>query len=136
MSEQIKRHVYIVDDENVIAFSLAAILKSYGFDATAFTDPRDALECAASQQPDLLISDVMMPGMSGVELGIHFRSRFPQCNVLLFSGQATTASLLDAAREQGHDFTLLAKPIHPTDLLAAIDRLTAWRLTFQRHGLV
>jgi FixJ family two-component response regulator len=34
MSEQIKRHVYIVDDENVIAFSLAAILKSYGFDAT------------------------------------------------------------------------------------------------------
>jgi len=123
MSEQKKRHVYIVDDEQVIAYTLAAILKNAGFDATGFTDPKDALESAAATTPDLLISDVMMPGMTGVELGIHFRERFPQCNVLLFSGQATTGRLLEAAREQGHDFTLLAKPIHPTDLLAAIGQL-------------
>jgi FixJ family two-component response regulator len=62
----------------------------------------------------------MKPGMNGIELGIHFRERFPKCNVLLFSGVAATAGLLDAAREQGHDFTLLEKPIHPKDLLAAI----------------
>ena len=123
MPEQKKRHVYVVDDEQVIAHTLAAILNGSGFNATAFTDPSGALESAGASAPDLLISDVAMAGMTGVELGIHFRTRFPQCNVLLFSGQATTRSLLDAAREQGHDFTLLAKPIHPTDLLATIGKL-------------
>ena len=125
MSEQIKGRVYIVDDEHVIAHTLAAILKNSGFDATAFTSPLDALDAANSNAPDLLITDVMMPEMSGVDLGIHFRTRFPQCNVLLFSGLATTAALLDEARKQGHDFTLLAKPIHPKDLLAAIGSLIA-----------
>ena len=125
MSRQLKRRVYVVDDEHVIAHTLAAILNNAGFDATAFTDPKDALEFTAAIVPDLVISDVMMPEMSGVELGIHIRKRFPKCNVLLFSGLATTAALLDEARKQGHDFTLLAKPIHPKDLLAAIGSLIA-----------
>ena len=119
------RKVYIVDDEQVIAFTLEAILKNVGFDAKAFTNPLDALDAANSNAPDLLITDVVMPEMSGIDLGIHFRERFPKCNVLLFSGQATTSSLLEAARERGHDFTLLAKPIHPKDLLAAIRGVTA-----------
>ena len=119
------RKVYIVDDEQVIAFTLEAILKNVGFDATAYTSPLDALDAANSNAPDLLITDVMMPEMSGVDLGIHFRKRFPKCNVLLFSGQATTGGLLEAAREQGHDFTLLAKPIHPKDLIAAIGGIIA-----------
>ena len=117
------RKVYIVDDEQIIAFTLEAILKNVGFDAKAFTNPLDALDAANSNAPDLLITDVMMPEMSGIDLGIHFRKRFPKCNILLFSGQATTSSLLEAARERGHDFTLLAKPIHPKDLLAAIGGL-------------
>jgi CheY-like chemotaxis protein len=125
MSEKIKGHVNVVDDHRVTAHTLAAILSSSGFDATAFTDPSVALESTLKLTPDLLISDVMMPGMSGIELGNHFHTRFPQCNVWLFSGLATTAALLGAAPEQGDDFTLLAKPTHPTDLLAAVDRLTA-----------
>jgi hypothetical protein len=42
--------------------------------------------------------------------------------VLLFSGQAASADLLKAAKEAGHDFELLLKPVHPKDLLAAISR--------------
>jgi CheY-like chemotaxis protein len=125
MSEQIKRHVNVVDDHRVTAHTLAVILKSSGFDATAFTDPSVALQSTLKLTPDLLISDVMMPEMSGIELGDHFYTSFPQCTEWLFSGLATTATLLGAAREQGDDFRLLVKPIHPTDLLAAIDRLTA-----------
>jgi CheY-like chemotaxis protein len=118
-----KRHIYVVDDEEVIALTLAAILRNSGFDATAFTYPLDALKAATLDKPDLLISDVMMPGMNGVELGIQFRNGFPQCKVLLFSGQANNAPLLEGARARGYDFELLAKPIHPNDLLAAIGRL-------------
>jgi hypothetical protein len=44
----------------------------------------------------------------------------PNCKILLFSGQATTADLLEKARLEGHEFEILAKPVHPTDLLAKL----------------
>ena len=114
--------VFVVDDEQVIALTLATILNNSGFIATAFFGPMEALSAAQTNAPDLLISDVVMPGLSGVELAIQLRSFCPDCKILLFSGQAATADLLKAARDQGHDFTLLSKPVHPTDLLGAIQR--------------
>jgi CheY-like chemotaxis protein len=114
--------IFVVDDEQVIAQSLAVILRQSGFVVDAFTNPREVLNIAASQAPDLLISDVMMPEMSGIDLAIQLRKRHPECKVLLFSGHAATADLLRAARQQGHDFELLLKPVHPKDLLGAIKR--------------
>lgn len=116
--------IFVVDDEQIIASSLAAILKLQGFDAFFFVNPHDALEAAQVTSPDLLISDVMMPALSGVELAIKVRKALPDCKVLLFSGQAQTLDLLEKARSEGHDFNLLQKPIHPTTLLAYIDRIT------------
>jgi CheY-like chemotaxis protein len=115
--------VYVVDDEKVIAHTLAAILNASGFRAVAFASPIEALQSAETDQPSLLISDVVMPGMNGIELAIRFKSIHPSCKVLLFSGQAATADLLESASEQGHDFQILSKPIHPKDLLAAIAKL-------------
>jgi CheY-like chemotaxis protein len=61
-----------------------------------------------------------MPGLTGIETAIITRSRLPECKILLFSGQAATADLLKAARSQGHELELLAKPVHPTDLLTKL----------------
>jgi CheY-like chemotaxis protein len=61
-----------------------------------------------------------MPVMSGIELAVKVRELCPECKVLLFSGQAATANLLENARADGHDFELLSKPVHPSDLLAKI----------------
>jgi DNA-binding response OmpR family regulator len=117
--------VYVVDDEVVIADTLAMILNQAGFIAFAFRDPRKALASAGSAStPDLLITDVVMPDMSGTELAIEFRKSYPQCKVLLFSGQAATANLLEIARSQGHEFDVLTKPIHPADLLARLRDFT------------
>jgi DNA-binding NtrC family response regulator len=112
--------VFVVDDERVIATTLAAILQLNGFIADSFVRPADALDAARVNPPDLLISDVVMPDISGVELAIQIKAICPDCKVLLFSGQAATADLLLAAREQGHDFQLLSKPVHPTELLAQV----------------
>jgi YesN/AraC family two-component response regulator len=76
-----------------------------------------ALDAAKSKSPDLLLSDVVMPEMSGIELAIQIRLLCPDCKVLLFSGQASTRSLLTEAMEAGHDFAFLLKPVHPKDLL-------------------
>jgi len=117
-------HVYIVDDEKIITTTLTLIFAQNGYPAIGFTNPLEASESATAQPPAILISDVIMPEMNGIELAIEFKIRFPRCKVLLLSGHNYTADLLESAKERGHDFTLLAKPIHPTDLLAAIDHLT------------
>ena len=114
---------FVVDDETLIASTLAAILNASGFEAKAFTDPLAALKAAEARCPDFLISDVMMPKLNGIDLGMQFKAIYPQCRILLFSGQAATSDLLSHARSKGHDFPLLAKPVHPTDLLAALEEI-------------
>jgi DNA-binding NtrC family response regulator len=115
--------VFVVDDEYVIASSLAMILRHQGFDATFFTLPQEALHAACSHPPDLLISDVVMAELSGIDLAIKVQECCPDCKVLLFSGQAATAHLLEVAHANGHDFELLLKPIHPADLLSKIQKV-------------
>jgi len=112
--------VLVVDDESVIAETLSEILSRNGYTAMTAYDANSALEIALLTPPELLVTDVVLPGMSGIELAITIRRIFPDCNVLLFSGQASTEDLLSAARRQGHQFTLLTKPVHPIDLLARV----------------
>ena len=115
--------VFVVDDEHVIATSLVAILQMNGFSAKSFTCGREALNAARLQAPDLLISDVLMPDMSGIDLAILMTVNYPGCKVLLFSGQAATSDLLQTARDKGYNFRLLSKPVHPTDLLCEVGTL-------------
>jgi CheY-like chemotaxis protein len=115
--------IFVVDDESVVASTLAAILQMNGFSAKFFTCPLDALTAARLKAPDLLISDVAMPGISGIELAIQMRAQYPTCKVLLFSGQAATVDLLEDARAQGHDFDLLQKPVPPTELLLEVGKM-------------
>ena len=117
-----KPRVLVADDEQVIANTLAIILNQAGFEARAVYSGEKAIELLDEFQPDMLISDVIMTGMTGIEAAIEIRSRLPHCKILLFSGQAATADLLERARSQGHEFEILAKPIHPTDLLAKLRR--------------
>ncbi len=112
--------VLVADDEQVIANTLAIILKQAGFEARAVFSGEKAVEALDTFKPDMLISDVIMTGMTGIEAAIITRQRMPNCKILLFSGQAATADLLEKARAQGHEFEILAKPVHPTDLLAKL----------------
>ena len=113
-------HVFVVDDEPIISSTLTTILNAKGFHALGFTDPIKALNSAQVDLPDYLISDVMMPKLTGVELAIKMRLVCPTCKVLLISGQASFESFLESAVDQGYDFRLLQKPIDPDTLLAEI----------------
>jgi DNA-binding NtrC family response regulator len=126
--------MFVVDDEAVIASSLAAILRMKGFSAKFFTCPLAALAAARSESPDLVISDVAMPGISGVDLAIQIRAQYPSCKILLFSGQAATLDLLEDARAQGYDFRLLQKPVHPSEFLSEIGRLSTGLLRGTPRG--
>jgi DNA-binding NtrC family response regulator len=112
--------VLVVDDEQVIADTLSIILSKSGFSTVTAYDGVRALELARSVRPQLLISDVVMPGMTGVNLAIAVTKIVPECKILLFSGQAATVDLLEEARRAGYDFTTLVKPVHPTDMLRRV----------------
>jgi DNA-binding response OmpR family regulator len=119
-ADQPKPIVLVVDDEVVIADTLTAILAGSGMVALTAYDGESALEIMRTIAPDLLLTDVAMHGMTGIDLAIATKKAIPGCKVMLFSGQAATVDLLAEARDAGHDFTTLQKPIHPRDLLARI----------------
>jgi len=113
--------VLVVDDEKVIADTLSIILTKNGFSVVTAYSAEAALELTSVVQPELLLSDVMMgSGLDGTQLAGEVVRAFPECKVLLFSGHAATRDLLDKARDSGHNFTLLTKPLHPSDLLQRI----------------
>ena len=115
--------VLVVDDEKHIADTLALILASKGYGSQAAYDGTSALEMCRERTPDLIITDVVMPGMNGIEMAISIRREFAACRILLFSGQAATADMLEEARGRGHEFEILAKPAHPEQLLEKVKHL-------------
>ena len=115
-----KRRVIVADDEEKIATTLAIILNQAGFEARAVFSGEQVVKLLDSFQPEMLITDVVMPGMTGIAVAIAVRSRLPNCKILLFSGQAATVDLLEQAKTHGHEFEIVAKPIHPSDLLAKL----------------
>jgi CheY-like chemotaxis protein len=123
VSPDTSTRIFVVDDEPVIASTLAAILQMNGFSARFFTSPLEALTAARTKAPDLLISDVTMPGISGIDLAIRMRAQSPKCKILLFSGHPATLALLEDARLQGHDFHLLWKPVMPDEFLLEIGKM-------------
>jgi DNA-binding response OmpR family regulator len=114
---------FVVDDDRVIASTTASILELSGYEARSFVNPLEALEAARTVRPDLVIADVVMPELSGIDLALRLKEQCSSCRVLLLSGQAETGELLASARKRGHDFQVLANPIHPRDLLARIKDL-------------
>jgi DNA-binding response OmpR family regulator len=115
-----KPKVLVADDERVIADTLAMILNQSGFDARAVYSGEKALELTPVFEPDMLISDVIMADLNGIDAAIRIRALRPGIKILLFSGQAATADLLEKARTQGYEFEILAKPVHPQDLLSRL----------------
>jgi CheY-like chemotaxis protein len=109
--------ILVVDDEAIIADTIVQILNRNGFQAEAVYGGLEAVEVARQFQPEIILSDVLMPHLDGVEASIAIRELFPCTRVVLFSGQSATVEILARARARGYDFELLPKPIHPTKLL-------------------
>jgi CheY-like chemotaxis protein len=121
-----KPKVLIADDEHVIADTVTAILTHSGFEARAVYSCAQALEVARVFRPDLLISDVIMGEMNGIEAAIRMKMMLPDLRVFLLSGQSATADLLESHHAGGLGFEVLIKPVPPPELISRLrDRMAA-----------
>ncbi|MGD0478787.1 MAG: response regulator [Terracidiphilus sp.] len=118
-----RSRILVVDEESVTADTLAEILRHNGYATEAAYDGTGALETALLSPPELVITDVVLPGMSGVQLAITIKRVYPDCKILLCSGQASTPELIRSPHCAPYDFTLLSKPVRPSDLLALVEHL-------------
>jgi len=109
--------ILVVDDEPLIADTIVQILNRSGFIAQAAYGGREAIAAARRLTPELILSDVLMPHIDGVEAAIAIQKFLPEARIVLFSGQAATVEILARARRRGYHFELLAKPLHPTQLI-------------------
>jgi CheY-like chemotaxis protein len=121
--DQNRPKVLVADDERMIADTLRTILNQNGFDAASAYDGQDAIDMARVWPPNILLTDVIMPNVNGIEAAIQITRMIPACRVLLFSGDAGTPDLRHDAQARGHRFQLLVKPLHPEELLAILRRL-------------
>ncbi len=118
-----KLRIFVVDDEQLISWTITLILRHHGYEATAFTGSLQALTAARSAPPDLIISDIDMPHLSGVDLAIQLRACSATCKVLLISERSTDIELLQIARAREHQFEFIGKPVHPTVLLSKVQEM-------------
>jgi CheY-like chemotaxis protein len=115
--EIVPTRILVVDDEPLIADTIVQILNRSGFIAEAAYGGREAIDAARRITPELILSDVLMPHIDGVEAAIAIQKFLPETRIVLFSGQAATVEILARARKRGYHFELLAKPLHPTQLI-------------------
>jgi two-component system response regulator HydG len=110
----------IVDDEPIEASVLGDILADKGFGVSIKTDPRQALELAQSQSFDLVITDLRMPEMDGVELLQKLRRIHPDQTVIVMTAYATVSTAVAAMREGAFDY--ITKPFSKDEFLVTVER--------------
>lgn len=118
--------ILVVDDEQPIAETMRDIFKSRGYEAFCAYSGRDAVSQAAHLRPDVLVSDVMMPGLNGFEVALQVKELCPGCRLILFTGQIGSAVIAEGFAktfsERGYCFELLAKPLHPSELIGKVEQ--------------
>jgi DNA-binding response OmpR family regulator len=118
-----ERRILVVEDEKVVADTLGQILAAHRYDVRIAYSAEDAVSIISTWEPSVAILDVMLPKMNGIELAVILKENLPACHTLLFSGQPSVEGLMQKAKNEGHDFEILAKPVHPSVMLTAISTL-------------
>lgn len=115
--------ILVVDDEHILRTRLKSVLEQSGLPLSAvFTaeNALNAIECIEKEQPQIVITDIRMPIMSGLELATHIHTHYPQIKVILVTGYSDFEYARTAI--QNNVFEYLLKPIDSENLIAVILR--------------
>ncbi len=121
-----RERILVVEDDQMSRETMTDVLSHAGYDVVAAADGYEALSIAAHGSPDLVLSDLQMPGIDGVELTKRLHAFAGGVPVVLTTGLKETQDVITAAQSYGA-VACLPKPMNVDDLLWTIDRALAAR---------
>jgi len=129
-----KIRVMVVDDERDIREGSGRILTQAGFDVVLASNGKDALDLMASTPATIVLLDLKMPGMDGMEVLERINQDFPSTLVIIITGFATVETAIEAMKQSAYDF--IPKPFEPDQLRIVVNRAAEkLRLTWERERL-
>jgi DNA-binding NtrC family response regulator len=114
------KKIIVVDDEKIICSTTKKILEIEGYEVDTFTDSVLAMDAIRKNQYDLIITDLMMEEVSGMDILREVNQRSPQTKVIMLTAYATLEATIEAIREQIYDF--FPKPVKIEDLKRSVKR--------------
>lgn len=115
-----KGRILIVDDEKNTRKSLEEILRLEGYDVEAVGDGKSAVKALEDNNYELMLLDLKMPGMDGLEVLAYATENSPKCKVIMLTAHGSLESAIEALRQGAHDYIL--KPAKPEELIASVNR--------------
>ena len=112
------RRILVLDDAPAVAESLALILSRAGFGVKVAHSAEDAIQLMTNWEPDVAFVDIMLPGINGIEFSNVLERKYPQCEIALMSGHPAAGDLMEIARQEGREFSVLPKPFEPDRFIA------------------
>ena len=116
-------NILLAEDDDSLRQFLAAALERAGHAVTAFGDGAEAYQCLCGERFDLLLSDIVMPGLDGIELAKRAADLDPSLKIMFITGFAAVA--LNPAAETPKHAKVLSKPFHLRDLVQEVERMIA-----------
>jgi two-component system NtrC family response regulator len=123
--------ILVVDDEADMVETLEQILSRSEYDVVTATESVKAFDLVSKEQPDLIITDLVMPELDGVDLMERVKAHYPHIPVVLLTGYATVDSAVDAMKKGASDY--LSKPFFPEELLLKVEKCLSWSETDEEN---
>lgn len=120
MATNEESYILLVDDEDAIRYSITKTLQRVGYQVHAAASGEEALEMMAQREYDVVLTDIRMPGLSGVELLSRIKERAPDVVVILLTGYASLETAIESLRLGAHDY--LVKPSSSQDIRESVAR--------------
>jgi DNA-binding NtrC family response regulator len=117
------RRIMVIDDESIVGKMIRAVLESDGYTVEIFLDARPALLRLKEEKFDVVVTDLKMKGIDGMEVLRTVKSESPETKVIMITAFASIDAALEATRGKVDDF--FPKPVKIKDLKASIERLLA-----------
>ena len=118
--EQMDARLLVVDDDAMVLQTVCTIFQMYGFEVWSCRDGREAMALLEQRQPDVMLTDIRMPGMSGSDLLLHLRNAGYHFPVIVMTGYADMDAAVDAVKGGAFDF--IRKPYDPELLVQTVNR--------------
>jgi two-component system response regulator HydG len=112
--------VLVVDDDNATREGLAVLLENWGYQALQASDGKAALQACSEQLPHAIVTDLMMPGMNGLEFVVALGDRVQQIAIVFVTGQASVDTAVQAIKLGAYDY--LPKPLEPQRLREVLEK--------------